>query len=257
MVAFGSLSSAPASLSAAKASSLTISVPSGTTDGDFLLMVVTNSNPEPWNKPSGWTALVNPSGSVPGVSGSYPGSTADAGNDDNYSSAFYRIASSEPSSYTVAMSTGTSIMCGVMARYTGTSGLRAAAYTPTSNGSRAVSTSPSPAAIPGTMASDDLAIICYTYATDSQFASATLSGPTSGGWTNRITYGPTTKVGSTNEYLSGLILVDKVAGTDTPTVSASQTGGFGIFSLALINAPSTPTNSTYPLNVAMRRSSLF
>lgn len=237
MVAFGSLATAPATLSQAAAASITINVPTGTANGDFLLMVVTDSNPVTWTQPSGWTLI---------------GNAADAGNDDNFASAYWRIASSEPGSYTVSLSSATSPMCGVIARYTGTTGLRASIYTPTSAQSTAVSTSQAPGTIPGTMAATDLAIICYTYASDSSSVSPTMTSPTTGSWTNRVTFGPTT---ASSSFKSGLILVDKIAGTDTPTASATQVGGWAIFSLALINAPTKSHSAS--LNQAVKRAAYY
>lgn len=244
MVAFGSLATAPATLSQAAAASITINVPAGTANGDFLLMVVTDSNPVPWGSPSGavpsgWTLI---------------GNAADAGNDDNYSSAYWRTAASEPANYTVSLSSATSPMCGVIARYTGTTGLRASIFTPTTAQSSAVSTSQAPGTISGTMAATDLAIICYTYASDSSSVSPTLTSPTTGSWTNRVTFGPTT---ASSSFKSGLILVDKLAGTDTPTASASSAGGWAIFSLALINAPTKSHALQVKSFAAVQRASAY
>lgn len=88
--------------------SLTINVPSGTTNGDQMIMAICTTHPDTISTPSGWTLI---------------GSRANSAN--NYPSlyVFSRTASSEPSSYTIT--SGTFYLAGGILSYYGGTGLGA------------------------------------------------------------------------------------------------------------------------------------
>lgn len=84
--------SATASKTSSVASTIPVSVPAGTADGDLMLLVITGTLVYPGTGPaSGWTELI----------GFEPGSSA-----NNVTRVYYRVASSEPASYDLTGAAG-------------------------------------------------------------------------------------------------------------------------------------------------------
>lgn len=89
------------------ANSLVIAKPTGTVDGDLMLLQVSLATLQTINTPAGWT----------------PVATVDQGevSSDNRLAVFSRVASSEPASYTVTLGTFSNITLGIITWYSNTS----------------------------------------------------------------------------------------------------------------------------------------
>lgn len=196
-------------------------VPTGTVNGDLLLMFSANSGPGAYTNPTGWTLIQS--------------QTKD-GASDVEGACWYRIASSEPASYTLTETTGSTTIITVMACYTG--GINSASPIRSSgviaSGATAVSTSPTPVLL-STVGASDTVVIFYAYGDNASGATPTMTYPTTGGWTRQIAFGPVLISG---HFATAIGMIDQVDGTARPTASSSATGGWAVFSVAIANLPS-------------------
>lgn len=228
---------AAAALPTSAVSNRSVPVPNGVQDGDILLMFGANTGSWRFTTPSGWTLL-------------------DAGHDtvspngDGTGAVYWRLASNEPSSYTLASGTAWSgstvnpsaIAAGMLA-YSGVDpvapirshGIKVTPSTPSTNGTPVTSATPGALA---TVGNDDMVVLGYGFGGDAAGTGATLSYPTTGSWNQREIIGPT-QIGGTGagRFPTGLVLVDNLAGTDLPSASSNRTAGWQVMSIALAPAP--------------------
>lgn len=177
--------------------SLTVNVPSGTVNGDQLILWATNGDGVTFNTPSGWTLLQQT-------------------NDQNIVDAamWRRTAASEPASYAVTTGSATRIVAAIL-RYTGVNTIvLERGDTISSVGAGFSTTSTAPVAVSGVVATDMVMTAYHTGPENT--ANYTLTAPASGSWTQRVNI-----VGTTTGFDPGLVVVDKRGGTDVPTATAS------------------------------------
>lgn len=93
----------------AKATSFSINVPSGVSNGDLLILIVGHQGHQSVTTPSGWTH--------------YDSASQGTGSSNAVADIYYRVASSEPSSYTISL--GFSFYGAIMAAYSGADGFEA------------------------------------------------------------------------------------------------------------------------------------
>lgn len=194
-------------------SPVVINVPAGVVNGDLLIMTVSDYSSgavAQTTTPSGWTFI----------------RYAAASNNSLSQTTFWRIASSEPASYSVATGGSPLSTFGAIAAYTG---VQSGTPIRTSGAVTAVTgtTSPTPATLAG-MLTGDLGIIVYTASW-----SVTQMTPPASGWTTRVQLSE----GNSNAEFA---YVDKLNGTDTPTASSPNGTWWAVQSIAL----STPSTST-------------
>jgi hypothetical protein len=209
----------------------TVPVPAGVQNDDFLLLFGANTGSWPYFTPDGWNLLDQ--------------AHDDAGpNGDQTGAVFWRIASSEPASYTLVGNTApsggsASATVASMLAYSGvdtSSPIRS--HTIKETGSSPV-TSVTPNSLSSVDATD-LVVIAYGYGCDTRTTGRTLSYPTTGSWNQRGIVGPT-QIGGTGggRFAAGLLFIDKVNGTDLPSVLSNFTGGWSVMSIALKASPPT------------------
>lgn len=203
------------------ANSTTVAVPSGTSNGNLLVLFSCNEGVYPYQSLTGWTLLQT--------------DTQDGAADCD-GAFWWRTASSEPASYTLKMtSSNKGLIFAAMFNITGfnaSSPIRTSAVT--KSGATAVKPSPAPGTLTGVGASD-LVIVGYGYGASAQTTTMpTMAYPTTGSWTQLGTSGPSHT--SSSDYQGALLMVSKTAGTDTPTASALATGGWVVMSVAIAAA---------------------
>jgi hypothetical protein len=123
-------------------------------------------------------------------------------------------------------------------RYTGNN-----TTTPFGSSALAVSTSTSttsPTNGTVTPGPNDMVVRCYAIGQATASTSGTVTFPTGTAWTSRINFFTVTS-SHTNV---GCIVVDKIAGIDTQTVTANATGAWGIIDI-VIQAPSVAVPSSF------------
>jgi hypothetical protein len=202
----------------ADAQSTTVAVPSGTVNGDLLVLFACNEATNHFSTLSGWTILQT--------------DTTDGAADCD-GAFWWRTASSEPASYTLTITGGSSyvgLISAAMFRVEGfntASPIRTSALTKTTT---AATTSPAPGTLTGVTATD-LVLIGYGYGGGTKTSAApTMTYPSTGSWTHLGTSGPTSHA---SDYQGALMMVSKLAGTDTPTGSSSVAGGWVVMSVVI------------------------
>ncbi|MCW2900942.1 MAG: hypothetical protein JWO67_3207 [Streptosporangiaceae bacterium] len=210
-IAYASSTSAPAANAAISSATIAIaSPPSGTANGDFLLLAAANAAPDAWNSTTGFTAL-DSNGSI----------STDLG----YAS-WYKIANNE-TSYSVSHTTANG-QGAVMLRYSGVD--TAAAVT--SHSFQVTSTSaasPPSCSVTGVLATD-MVVAVYAYSADTDPFTVT-TPPSGAGWNSRITYGPTTQTGSASFqiWMAVLDITGQTGTVAAPTNAVmSKSGGWAV-----------------------------
>jgi len=207
-VAFGSMAAAAATLSCP--------YPAGIVVGDILLLFAGNTYPNTYTTPAGWTALQSDTsaGSVIGA-------------------AFWKVATGSESGTVIVADPGTveNVVAGIV-RYPGaTSTLRGSSSAPASGG--VVATSPAPGAITGVTATD-MVVTAYIGGDSNANNGGVhrVTTPPGGTWTTRLNLSVATT--AVAQYPVTLTIVDKIGGTDTPTVSADTAIAWEVISVALV-----------------------
>lgn len=191
------------------ATSLAINVPAGVVDGDVLVLhgVTADGDDGGFNTLSGWTQIVN-NVLTGGAAPSPPGVTA-----------WWRVASSEPASYTITPTAGSTGICAQMMAFTGVDNTTPIdATTTTATGD---STNSDPAAIT-TVTDEALTIVSSTNDTEQGVATAVPSGYTAHPNGSVVTTGGGNGAGLFTAYRSSLI---SPAGSENPgtfTMSTEQ-----------------------------------
>lgn len=210
-IAFGSSAQ---TVGTAHAATLTVSVPSGTVDGDLLLLVGINDYPAQYTTPTGWTQLED----------AFNPSWADC-------AIWWRTASSEPASYDLTAAGGYCSLAAIV-RYTGASGIRAHSQV---KSTAAGTTSPA-ASVPTGVTATDMVVHCFGFVGSGTTPGAVaVTGPASP-WTTRLN--PCTSVA--NDYQVGLAVADQLGATTGPTASAGTSAWWVTPSVALTAASAPP-----------------
>lgn len=198
--------------------SLTINAPTGVTNGDLLIACAASSTANSFTLTGSWTQLEIES---PPLNGSVTDSAA---------TIWYRIASSEPSSYTIGIG-GASKFCGVILRYSMVDNVTIVREISSAYAAVASTTSPARPAFPYTQTTD-LVVVFYATGVDASGSSVTVTPP-GGTWNTRASVN--TAVAST--FNCAIAAVDKFGATDFPTSTASATGGWVVLAVALAGLP--------------------
>ncbi len=229
-VAFGSIGSIPTS-STFGAGSIACPYPAGIVAGNpLILFAKTATGAATWTTP---TTPTPPS----------PAWTQQKINNNILSDlgivCYTRIASgSESGTLTVSNggTAGVEHIC--ILRYTGNN-----TTTPFGSSALAVSSSTSTTSPTGgvvTPGANDMVVRCYAVGQATASTSGTVTFPTGTAWTSRINFFTITS-SHTNV---GCIVVDKIAGTDTQTVTANAAGAWGVIDI-VIQAPSVAVPSSF------------
>lgn len=215
-VAFGSASSYTSTSAATTAS---VPMPAGVTNGDFLLMSAVNSSPAAFTAPAGWTLLDS--------------------NPDVFTYGFcsvaywYRVANSEPSSYTLTMASNANPTV-VIARYTGVDTATPIISHALVIGGSGANTAAAPT-ISGVTAGV-LVVNSYTWANNSGTNYSAFTSMPSSPWVTRVNVG--TPSGGYN-VLCGV--TDQVNPSTHPTANGgSGSGGLGGVESVALQAGTAP-----------------
>jgi hypothetical protein len=213
-----------AAVASAGAASLAINKPSGVVDGDVMLLAVASSFLGVDTAPAGWIELTD-------MAGGYSHGTA-SNSYDVKTTFWYKVASSEGSSYTITLTT-TQVTAAAIVAYRG---VRSAAPVgmigeSVTNSTGATTTSPAPYTIPNVLSSH-LIINFYTSGSDTNPGTSSVTGP-SGTWTQRAQV--STSVASNPS--SSITIADKLGAVDYPTATAATIQAWALLSVALVGTP--------------------
>lgn len=226
-ITFGAVASA-SNNAANKATSIAVPYPSGIVAGDILIIAGANTAPDPYSTPSGWSTMT---GGNPAASAS-----------DLQAAAYWRVATgSESGSVTLGTTTIVATVMACMLRYPGAqSTLRGSASAVSSTAS---ATSVAPALVSGVVGTD-MVIRIYCYGDDTKRTVASqqtnVTYPSTGSWNQRLKLqaAPSQLTGTpSGQFPGGLMVVDKLGGTDQPSATAAATGGWNVISIALQEQP--------------------
>jgi hypothetical protein len=230
-VAFGSVGSYPASpFTAAPATSMAVPYPSGIVANEPLLLVALNNNP------SGTTTFTTPGTWLLKESGT-------AINNDLSAYVWVKQAVGTESGTLTVTASQSSILAGAIVRYTGAA---AASFGDTASAVSASAGTGSPPA--GTLSpapgASDMVVRFYCWSEDSASTGATMTNP-GGTWTTRLNL----VTNNSSNFNGGLVIADKIAGTDNQTVSTnSKSGGWLVVDVA-IKPAATATDKFMPFFV--------
>lgn len=182
-------------------SGLTVNKPAGVVDKDVLLLYASSYWGAEFAAPAGWQVL-------------------DA---NTRIQAWYKVADSEPSSYTLTLVSGTSSLSAiVLVAYTEVATLPIRAHAANLGSG---TTSQAPPTLPG-LTADNMVVLAYG---SSDGFGRTVSDP-AGGWTFRS--GVSLSESGADRNMK-LFVYDKLGGLDTPTVASDLSSSWGISSVAL------------------------
>lgn len=224
-VTFGSIGTVPTTATGSfGGGSVPCPYPTGIVAGNpLILFAKTGGGGATWSTPSGWTQqkINNNVLSDLGIV------------------CYTKVASGSESGTLTVSNGGTPAVEHVcILRYTGNN-----TTTPIGGSALAVSTSTSTSSPTNgtvTPGPNDMVVRCYAIGQATASTSGTITFPTGTAWTSRLNFFTTT--GSAKNV--GCIVVDKIAGTDTQTVTSNATGAWGIIDI-IIPAPSVATPSGF------------
>jgi hypothetical protein len=200
---------------------MAVPYPSGIVAGDPLILYAADANNGIFTTPSGWASAA---------------SAAAVGGNSLWCSVFTKAATgSETGSLTVT-SSGSAALVGAIVRYTGAAASPFGAVVSAASGATAdtVSSSVTSGVLSPAPGVSDLVVRCYLYGSSNSGTGGTLSNP-GGTWATRLNIVGQTSGGTWN---AGLVIADKVSGTDNQTVTSSPLGGWMIADVT-ITAPAT------------------
>lgn len=216
-ITFGSVGSFPASPFTSGGSTIACPYPSGIAAGDALILCAVNSNPDSWNTPAGWTSKEANANVLTDMS----------------CSVFTTVATgSESGTLSVVHAANTPVaVC--ITRHTG---VAASPFGDTASSVSTVDTgtaSPTNGALSPAPGATDMVVRFYAYAQRASSTGGTLSNP-GGTWTTRLNL--MSNLGSFN---CGIVVADKIAGTDDQTVNSNTAGAFMVVDVDLVAAASS------------------
>lgn len=235
MVQFAGITSTIVSTNAA--GPITVAYPSGILPGDALVLCIINTNPTTQATPTGWSASVQNSGTVPpGIGG-------------NLASYVWEKTAVGTESGNVSSALGSgSTGIATMLRYTN---LKATGPFGTSistnSGASTFTTASTPA---GTLApaplTTDIVVRFYTFAQQTANTTITVTNP-GGAW---VTRGAFKTAAASTIFQNALVVADKVYGKDDQTVNTNTSGSWLVVDL---NISAGLASHNYSLNQAMSR----
>jgi hypothetical protein len=231
VVAFGAVGSIPATpFTTAAATSMAVPYPSGIVTGQPLILAAMNTSPVAWNTPSGWL-LKESNASV---------------NADLSFYVFTKIADGTESGSLTVSHTGSAVNAGAIVRYSGCDAVSPFGDT-ASNVSGSATTGPSPA--PGTLSpapgTSDMVVRFWGTAQNSGATGGSMTNP-GGTWNTRLNL--YTNVGS-SAFNGGIVIADKINGTDSQTITCSPSSGWMVVDVVLKVAAAVNTDKFMPFFV--------
>lgn len=212
----------------ANSSTIVVNVPSGVVDGHFLLAAAASpAGNQTWTAPAGWTPLM--------LANSWTNAGTTSLLADIDTRLWYRFASSEPASYTFTSSSGATLPnSATIVAYSGVRNpypIYILNVTKTEgSGSTISTTSPTPYVLSTMNILLPNALVLSVYAVGADSTGLVTMTPPSGTWNQRVNV-PSTLATNFNTVIA---IVDKVAATDQPTATSSATGGWVVYTLALV-----------------------
>lgn len=226
-ITYGSVGTYPTSLSQSGSTSMAVPYPSGIVAGDALILCAANSAPDPWNTPAGWT-LKEFADSVPASGG------------DLAAYVWTKTATGSESGTLTVTHTANSIISGCIIRYSGV-GVSPFGDSSVSTVGAESTTSPTAGTLSPAPGGTDLVVRFYVWGQRASVATDTITNP-GGTWTTRLNQVTANAAG----FNSGIVVADKVAGTDNQTLTATQTGGWLVVDVDMIAAAATSVGPPYP-----------
>lgn len=219
----------------------TINVPSGTVDGDMLVMALVVEKGAENPTVSGWTvvasATTNPTF-------------------DNLTRVWYRRASSEPANYTITIGSASANSASVgMCRYTGVVSSGSPLRTSNTTSYATAGTPKNSEALTGVLATDMGIHVAGTVHDTWNSAAYTMAGP-GGSWNQRVS-----NVATAADSCPGILMIDQIG---SGAVAACSTAGAGaadtawaFVGLALIPEPDPTGPNTKIFSTAVRRATTW
>lgn len=225
-ITFGSVGSYPASpFTQNGATSMAVPYPSGITAGEALILCAANSSPDAWTTPSGWTSVESNSNVLTDLS----------------VAVYTKVATgAETGTLTVTHSAAVPI-AGCIVRYPGVS---ASPFGDTANAISSVdtgTTSPTNGVLSPAPGASDMVVRFYTWAMRGSSTGATLTNP-GGTWSTRLNL----MTNASGTFNVGIVVADKIAGTDNQTVTSNVAGAFMVVDVALVAAVAASTAKFMP-----------
>jgi hypothetical protein len=220
------------------ATSLSINAPTGIADGDLLILAAGQSGGfATYSPPAGWLPIEM-------AKGCYSLGTTSS-TSDLAAEVWYKVASSEASSYTVSFSSTSTLQEQVLA-IVAYRGLRSPwpikLHATTWTSSTPATTSPAPYSLPNIL-SDNLVVHIYLTGADST-GTFTVTGPTSP-WNQRAQI--ISAVGT--DFNAGITIVDQLGSTGVPTATVSRASVWSISTISLVGT-SLPSSVNANADVA-------
>jgi hypothetical protein len=240
----------------ATSGTIVVNVPTGVADGDLLLAAVSNpSGNGTWSNMTGWEEIPNTTNCMESQGTSSNLSDCDA-------ALFYRIASSEPASYTFTNTKSNHGNAGVIVAYRGIRNpypvhlMNVAKSEGSGNSSTTVSKAPYQLNTLNVINSDMLVVNFYCCGNDVSSGAITFTMPASP-WNTRATV--SASIAAT--FNGAVAVTDKLGATDLPTVTASVSSGWVVFSVAIAPAPAAAAGLPEPIRLytyaALQRASMY
>jgi len=236
-VAFGSIGIATTPTAANDP--ISVPYPSGIVKGDPLILAVVNGNPVDYTTPTGWTVQQHNGNVLSDTGGSVMTKVADG---------------TESGSLSVSeVGTPADVNMGVMLRYTNYQGT-----TPVGTSSIAVSSSSSTSSpahttlspVPGSSA---MVVRFFLWAENTGSPGSSFTAP-GGGWTTRANI--ITNITSGTLFNCGIVVQDKLAGTDDQTCTCSAAGAWIVVDIVITAGfPARPLS--VPYRTSIQRSAIF
>jgi len=193
--------------------------PSGIVAGDPLLLAAVNGDPTGFTTPTGWTLAKGNSSVI----------------NDTGGAVYTKIADGTESGSLSVTKSGTNNMCmACMVRYTNYSGSPIGDSEIAVTASTASTSSPARTALSPVPGANDMVARFFLWAEDANGTGRSFTPPGSG-WNTRMN--ALTNVSSGTLFNCGIVMQDKVNGTDNQTCTCSATGGWIVIDVAIAAAP--------------------
>jgi hypothetical protein len=231
----GFVASTTAVTTVTNTTSLSVNKPTGVVDGDLMILAAGQSRGGAvYTTPAGWNPIEL------AIGGKLQGGTT--GVNDIAGKVWYKIASSEASSYSIGCTIAGSTpqeMTLAIAAYRRVRNSAPIKLHGSSWSSALGTTSPAPYALPQ-IKPDELIVMIYIVGGDAS-GSYTVTAPSSP-WTQRVSV--VSAVAS--DFNVGIIVVDKPAAADQPTATSSVSAAWHVAALCLKGAPNMPRRRLGP-----------
>lgn len=231
----------PSPFTAATAASMAVPYPSGIAANDCLLLVAANSQPISFTTPSGWTLLQSNAAINTNVASVYVWQKIAAG--------------SETGTLTVSESNSTvANLAGAILRYNTVPTTGQVAASIKTNSTSGGTTSPAGGTLSPAPGATNLVVRIYVAVATANHAGSAASSAPGGTWVTRLNL-----ITEGTAFPAAIVIADKTQGTDTQTVTASNSSGWMVTDISLVAGVAPPTVHASSMNIsqAVKRAAYY